>query len=152
MGTKNQPGKFDCYKNAMPDEPMFTLLARDPSAPALVEQWGRIREAAIRAGERPESDEGAVAEAYGCATDMAAWRAANEGVWRNPGTINYNERLIKILQDHLSGKLLNGEINALAEELQNEWLTPVKFMSCTATAPCHMPNCQLCKQQKKGNK
>lgn len=29
MGTKNNPGAFDCYANAEPDEPMFVLLARD---------------------------------------------------------------------------------------------------------------------------
>ena len=26
MGTKNNPGKFDCYANAKPDEPLFVLL------------------------------------------------------------------------------------------------------------------------------
>jgi hypothetical protein len=28
MGTKNVPGKFDCYANALPDEPTFVLLGR----------------------------------------------------------------------------------------------------------------------------
>ena len=32
MATKNNPGKFDCYTNAEPDEPMFILLGRDPVA------------------------------------------------------------------------------------------------------------------------
>ncbi|HAW11807.1 MAG TPA: aspartate decarboxylase, partial [Chloroflexi bacterium] len=31
MGTKNNPGKFDCYDDAHPDEPMFVLLGRDPA-------------------------------------------------------------------------------------------------------------------------
>jgi hypothetical protein len=39
MGTKNNPGKFDCYADAEPDEPMFVLLARDISAPFLVRLW-----------------------------------------------------------------------------------------------------------------
>jgi hypothetical protein len=30
MGTKSNPGPFDCYAKAEPDEPMFVLLARDP--------------------------------------------------------------------------------------------------------------------------
>lgn len=30
MGTKSNPTQFDCYANALPDEPMFILLARDP--------------------------------------------------------------------------------------------------------------------------
>jgi len=28
MATKKNPGEFDCYANAGPDEPMFVLLAR----------------------------------------------------------------------------------------------------------------------------
>lgn len=39
MGTKNNPGKFDCYDAALPDEPMFVLLARDP----VVREWVRRR-------------------------------------------------------------------------------------------------------------
>ena len=26
MGTKNNPGKWDCYANAEPDEPMIKLV------------------------------------------------------------------------------------------------------------------------------
>jgi hypothetical protein len=39
VGTKERPGKFDCYEKAEPDEPYFTLLARDWSAPYLVKAW-----------------------------------------------------------------------------------------------------------------
>ena len=45
MGTKNNPGKFDCYANAEPDEPLFVLLGRDKHAPALVEYWAILRAA-----------------------------------------------------------------------------------------------------------
>lgn len=43
MGTKNNPGKFDCYANADPDEPMFVLLGRDCLASHLVSIWSKIR-------------------------------------------------------------------------------------------------------------
>lgn len=43
MGSKNNPGKFDCYEAAHPDEPMFVLLGRDESAPHLVRLWANIR-------------------------------------------------------------------------------------------------------------
>lgn len=43
MGTKNNPGKFDCYANADPDEPMFVLLGRDRLAGHLVSIWSKIR-------------------------------------------------------------------------------------------------------------
>lgn len=84
MGSKNNPGEFDCYTNALPDEPMFILLARDPSAPAIVKWWADAREAAIDRGERPESDRAMVEEARQCAKNMTAWRAANDGAWRIP--------------------------------------------------------------------
>lgn len=68
MGTKNDPGKFDCYNKADPDEPMFVLLARDKHAPALVRLWGELREID---GEDQEK----VNEAYMCAGNMERWRA-----------------------------------------------------------------------------
>lgn len=39
MGTKNNPGSFDCYANAGPDEPMFILLGRDKFASDTVDKW-----------------------------------------------------------------------------------------------------------------
>jgi hypothetical protein len=44
MGTKNNPGQFDCYEHAEPDEPMFVLLGRDKHAPTLVWLWATLRE------------------------------------------------------------------------------------------------------------
>lgn len=71
MGTKRNPGKFDCYEAADPDEPMFVLLARDPLAPQLVREWaGRRR---MRAG-----DPAKISEALDCATAMERWRAAHD--------------------------------------------------------------------------
>lgn len=67
MGTKNNPGKFDCYENAEPDEPMFVLLARDRHAPALIRIWAERRDAE---GEDPAK----VNEALACARDMEEWR------------------------------------------------------------------------------
>jgi len=66
MGTKNNPGEFDCYANADPDEPMFILLGRDPMAPYLVRAWAQYRESA---GE----DAAKVKEALNCAQQMREW-------------------------------------------------------------------------------
>jgi hypothetical protein len=43
MGTKANPGPFDCYAKARPDEEIFILLDRDPLAPFLVSIWSSIR-------------------------------------------------------------------------------------------------------------
>ncbi len=66
MGTKANPGKFDCYANAEPDEPIFVLLGRDPNAPTLVWLWAALRE--LR-GENPEK----VQEARDCVVKMIAF-------------------------------------------------------------------------------
>ncbi len=70
MGTKRKPGKFDCYEKAAPDEPMFTLLARDPLAPMLVRLWADLR-------EHLSGNPSKVLEARACAFEMATWRAAD---------------------------------------------------------------------------
>jgi hypothetical protein len=69
MGTKNRPGKFDCYNNANPDEPMFILLGRDPMAGALVREWAEWRK---QMGEPVEK----IAEALACADAMDAWASS----------------------------------------------------------------------------
>jgi hypothetical protein len=72
MGTKLNPGQFDCYANAQPDEPMFILLARDPLAPLLVDLWAQLRaEGSI------EDDSAIVEEAEECAQSMRDWRNEN---------------------------------------------------------------------------
>lgn len=71
MGTKNNPGAFDCYANAHPDEPMFVLLARDKHAPTLVWLWATLRELD---GEDPKK----VTEARKCVADMLTWAKEND--------------------------------------------------------------------------
>lgn len=66
MGTKLNPGAFDCYKNAEPDEPMFILLGRDPMAGYLVRLWAWWRR---MRGE----DERKINEARMCAEAMDAY-------------------------------------------------------------------------------
>lgn len=67
MGTKNNPGPFDCYANARSDEPIFVLLGRDKHAPLLVELWARMRELE---GEKLAK----VGEADRCANAMRKYR------------------------------------------------------------------------------
>lgn len=74
MGTKNNPGSFDCYANAKPDEPMFILLGRDPHAPNAVRSWAMARVDAIIKGTKPESDRAMVSEAMACANAMDTYR------------------------------------------------------------------------------
>ena len=67
MGTKNNPGAFDCYANAEPDEPMFILLARDKHAPTLVWSWAALR-------ELDREDPAKVQEARQCMANMLTWQ------------------------------------------------------------------------------
>lgn len=91
MGTKLNPGSFDCHEAAADDEPLFTLLARDQLAPHLVLIWACIRGGdpitALDEFNRmvqdhivtydPEAEKGKVQEAAACAESMQDWRAAN---------------------------------------------------------------------------
>jgi len=76
VGTKNNPGDFDCYLNAEPDEPMFVLLARDPDAPRLIESWANNRK---RAKPNDPDNDRMVDEALNCALDMEEWRITHRG-------------------------------------------------------------------------
>jgi len=79
LGTKTLPGPFDCYASALPDEPLFVLLARDESAPDIVVQWAMQRLQAIRDGKKPLSDVPMIREALNCSVDMVLWRIAHRG-------------------------------------------------------------------------
>lgn len=68
MTTKNNPGRYDCYANAEPDEPMFVLLGRDKHAPLLVHLW-----AILRAADNEDAEK--VAEAARCGNDMVDYRS-----------------------------------------------------------------------------
>jgi hypothetical protein len=51
MSTKDDPSQFDAYAKAEADEPVFTLLGRDPMAPSLIEAWAYLRSGQIGAAE-----------------------------------------------------------------------------------------------------
>lgn len=74
----------DCYHKALPDEPKFTLLARDPDFFRLIVEWARRRQHDINCGERPDSDFELVKEAQNLAAIGARWRRNNMGKWRTP--------------------------------------------------------------------
>src|SRR5262245_17875525 len=84
MGTKLNPGKFDCYDKALPDEPRFTILARDPDFFDFVSAWAQRRQMKVDCGDRPPEDQAKVDEAYQCAEDGQRWRRENNGKWRQP--------------------------------------------------------------------
>lgn len=80
MGTKIEGDR--CYDAAMPDEPMFVLLARDPTAPELVRLWADTRQTDIQCGLRPVTDAQQVVEARALADRMEAWRRDANEAWR----------------------------------------------------------------------
>ena len=72
MGTKQNPGEFDCYSKAEPDEPLFILRAKDPLAAGLVEQWAQ------KAEDNNLQEPRKITEARACAEQMRAWRAGRK--------------------------------------------------------------------------
>lgn len=67
MGTKANPGKYDCYEKADPDEPLFVLRAKDPNAACLVWLWATMAE--MQSEQEPEK----VADARACVAQMINW-------------------------------------------------------------------------------
>jgi len=106
MGTKNNPGKFDCYANAEPDEPMFVLLGRDKHAPTLVWLWASLRELD---SENPEI----VKEARLCASDMLGW-AYDHG---RP-TIGFGQATLAGVMELI--RAVNGAAKQLGQEHRNQ--------------------------------
>ncbi len=72
MGTKNNPGDYNCYADAEPDEPIFVLLARDVRAPHVVEAWCAL-------AEMKGTDPKKIKEARQCAEQMREWRLKQKG-------------------------------------------------------------------------
>jgi hypothetical protein len=83
MESENE--KVDCYHTALPGEPRFTLLARDPEFAHLVMQWAAKREAAVLCGVAPDSDLMKVQEARALARAGRDWRKQRAEFRRNAG-------------------------------------------------------------------
>lgn len=76
MGTKNNPGKFDCYAKAHPDEPVFVLRGQDKLAPSLVKEWALMFcEVVLDHSHTPiHCHNEKVKEALACAKAMEEWQ------------------------------------------------------------------------------
>lgn len=72
MGTKNNPGKYDCLAAAEPDEPTFTLLGRDSTASWVILFWRGLKLKMRQQGKSGISDE-KLEEASTCAAEMQKW-------------------------------------------------------------------------------
>lgn len=81
MGTWMNPGRFDCSRRALIDEPQFTLLARSPEFRRVVRFFATLREEKVDCGEAPASDFDLIQEAREIAERGADWRCANPGRW-----------------------------------------------------------------------
>lgn len=90
MATKNNPGDFDCYANAEPDEPMFILLGRDPAADACILLWVRLR---LLLGQ--SKDDPQIQEALKCAEQMAEYAGSMGKAERVMKALLFLKRLLK---------------------------------------------------------
>lgn len=72
MSTKSIPGAFRCYEAALPDEPMFVILGRDPAGPATIDFWANQR---IKMGKvSTDDDRDRIRAAVDEAKDFQQWR------------------------------------------------------------------------------
>lgn len=75
MSTKNNPGAFRCYEAALPDEHIFTILARDPAGPATLRFWANERERLGKVDTPDDRDR--IEDARRDALLMESWRERN---------------------------------------------------------------------------
>lgn len=108
MGTKNQPGEFDCYAKADPDEPVFVLLGRDPVASLVVNAWALVREKLLDAAS-PDlgADQRQVDEAKECSVRMLDW------AWRKLGKRGKVERASAAFKQVMAAGRRARQINVL---------------------------------------
>lgn len=93
MGTKKEPGAYDCYAKLEEDEPYFLLRGKDPVGPYLVKIWAASRQGKLNVIEdlvrdmardqdvvsRVSSDDHEkLQEARQCAANMESWRRQKE--------------------------------------------------------------------------
>ena len=109
MATKNNPGEYDCYAAADPDEPMFVLLGRDKHAPTLVWLWATLR-------ELDEEDPAKVQEARECCAMMLEWAH------------DHDRKVVGFGQATLAGvmeliRTINNQVKLLGEESRSQATT-----------------------------
>jgi hypothetical protein len=75
VGSKTNPGKYDCYSVLEPDEPHFVIAGRDPAGGMVVRLWAFARSELIRQGKKPRSDYALVEEARTVADAMDLFAA-----------------------------------------------------------------------------
>lgn len=133
MSTKQNPGRFNCYEAAYPDETIFTLLARDPAFPATVRFW--IEERDRQGKAENEEDVSRIAGALADARAAETWRKANldplgDGVptWRLPRQIDMAAGLAGDTSYHFGECENNYTMSEIAEIIQrHENLDPVRL-------------------------
>jgi hypothetical protein len=129
MGTKNEPGRFDCYAAAKADEPMFILLARDPMAPGLVALWAAIR--------RLTHDDEKSIEALKCAREMVEYHEHNDIGTITPDQHRFMKtlgRFFDILESGTDmGIVLKGWKCRVCLAFNGEDLQPLDICRCCST-------------------
>ena len=128
MGTRNNPGAFNCYAAALPDEEIFTVLARDPAMPATILFWVGERS---RLGKiETEEDCIRLEQATEIARKARKWRQDNlnptgDGVpsWKLPRQIVDDADPIRSLpedaSDYNAGQVIAKVVAGIRQEVAN---------------------------------
>lgn len=128
MGTKNNPGNFNCYAAAMPDEPIFILMGRDPAAPVAMEFWIEERQRLGKAVDQDDLDK--IEENRTLQGAFRRWREQNLNgpngypTWKEPRYLIDSDPPIRMdlseapsVPDHRFGEMFKGRHYAYARGL-----------------------------------
>lgn len=116
METKQNLSRRGCLAFALPDEPMFILLARDPDAPAAIRSWceRRARRQVLEPTIELVGDSEKIVDAVDDAEAFEKWRAENEGSWRGVAP----SLLIEMIPDDELEDLI---ADAIADSMDVDW-------------------------------
>lgn len=145
--TKAEPGPFDGMERAAPDEPVFTLRAKDVLAPDLIHTWVRQRREAIARADLHEEKRTLeliqAREAEALAWAMVDWRNGQNEVppvevaqpQRYSGsTMDADELAAKARFDRTKGacRQLNNSVAECTEAVEALELSPADRLALTA--------------------
>lgn len=90
MGTKKNPGKFDCYKEAADDEPLFIIRGSDSTAGALIVLWRALKKQLREDGKSTISND-RLEEALALRDEMDAYARS-----RGKSMVDVRDAMIKV--------------------------------------------------------
>lgn len=136
--TAAHPGPYDPLDKAKPDEPVFTLIARDPHAPATVVHWASLARAVameIEDEEQRRHDLQKCTEAEMIACDMINYRKGHPEQSAAPARKTYNPAPAGVSDEVKRRQAIGAAVQSLREAAYHTQMAREQFTVIDALGP-----------------